>query len=57
MVHLQNFHERHVDEGLFVFAIAMEPDREKARGWNRRLGVTYTVFDGHGSALGQKHKR
>jgi hypothetical protein len=54
MVHLQDFHERHGDEGLLVFAISMEPDREKARTWNRGLGVTYPVFDGHGSALGER---
>lgn len=54
MVHLQRFHERYGDEGLFVFAVSMEPDRGRAGAWNRELGVTYTVLDGHGSALGER---
>ena len=54
MVHLQSFQERYGKDGLLVFAISMEPDRAKARGWNRELGLTYIVFDGDGSALGER---
>jgi hypothetical protein len=32
----------------------MEPDRDRARGWNEELGLSFTVFDGHGSALGER---
>jgi hypothetical protein len=54
MVHLQSFHERYGKDGLFVFAISMAPDRDIARDWNRELGLTYTVFDGHASPLGER---
>jgi len=54
MVHLQGLHERYGEDGMFVFAISMSPDRERAREWNRELGLTYPVFDGEGSALGDR---
>jgi hypothetical protein len=54
MVHLQDLHQRYGDEGLFVFAISMAPDPDEARDWNRERGLTYTVFDGHGSELGER---
>ena len=54
MVHLQRFHERYGKDGLFVFAISMESDPKKALNWNRELGLTYTVLDGHGSELGER---
>jgi hypothetical protein len=54
MVHLQRFHERYGAQGLFVFAISMAPDPDEAREWNRELGLAFTVFDGHGSALGER---
>jgi hypothetical protein len=54
MVHLQGFHERYEKDGLFVFAISMEPKTGKAQESNRELGITYTVFDGYGSALGER---
>jgi hypothetical protein len=54
MGHLQDFHERYGDQGLLVFAISMHPDRGKALGWTRELGVTYPVLDGHRSALGER---
>jgi hypothetical protein len=54
MVHLQELQRRHGADGLFVFAISMEPDPAKALAWNRELGVTFPVFDGRGSELGEK---
>jgi hypothetical protein len=54
MVDLQQFKERSEADGLFVFAISMEPDPEKAKAWNRELGVTYPVFDGRNSELGER---
>lgn len=54
MVHLQNFHERYEKDGLFVFAISMSPGPAEAERWNRELGLDYTVFDGRGSALGER---
>ena len=54
MVHLQDLHERYEKDGLFVFAISMAPDAAKAQQGNRELGLSYTVFDGHGSALGER---
>ena len=54
MVHLQRFHDRYGKQGLVVFAISMEQDPGKARNLNRELGVTYPIFDGHGSELGER---
>lgn len=55
MVYLQKLHERHAEEGLFVFAISMHPDPEEARRITRELGVTYPVFDGTDSELGRRY--
>jgi hypothetical protein len=54
MVHLREFHERFAERGLLVFAISMEPEAARARAWNEELGVTYLVWDGHGSELGER---
>jgi hypothetical protein len=55
MVHLQKLHEKYGQEGLFVFAISMHPEPEQARALTKELGVTYTVFDGRGSDLGDRY--
>ena len=54
MVHLQRLHERYGGLGLLVFTISMHDDRAEARRWNEELGVTYPVFHGHGSELGER---
>lgn len=54
MVHLQRFHEKYASAGIFVFAISMEGDRDKAREFGRKSGISYPVFDGHGSELGAR---
>jgi hypothetical protein len=55
MVHLQKFHERYARDGLFVFAIAMLPGREKDRKSTAERGVSYSVFFGYGSDLGKRY--
>lgn len=55
MVHLQKFHEEYAEEGLQVFVIAMHSDPEEARKLTRELGVTFPVFDGRGSELGEQY--
>lgn len=55
MVHLQRFHERYAKDGLSVFAIAMHPDPEQAARLTKEMGITYPVFNGHGSELGQHY--
>jgi hypothetical protein len=55
MVHLQKFHERYGKNGLLVFAISMFPYPEQARKATEQLGITYPVFDGHGSDLGKQY--
>ena len=54
MVDLQALHERYGEEGLLVFVISMAPDPSTALDWNRENGITYTVFDGNGSAIGER---
>jgi hypothetical protein len=54
MVHLQTMQERYGSDGLLVFAISMEPDPVKARNFNKELGVTYPVFNGYASELGER---
>lgn len=54
MVHLQKMQQRWGSDGLFVFAISMEPDPAKAKNWNQELAVTYPVFNGHASKLGER---
>ena len=54
MGHLQELHERWGENGLLVFAISMHPDPAEALRFNQELAVTYPVFDGHGSALGER---
>jgi len=55
MVHLQKLHEKYAKDGLFVFAISMHPDAKVAQGLTKKLGITYPVFDGHGSDLGKQY--
>ena len=55
MVHLQQLHEKYAGSGLFVYAIAMAPDLEEARKKTRELGITYPVFLGTGSKLGDDY--
>ncbi|MCK6483107.1 MAG: hypothetical protein L6R00_03095 [Phycisphaerae bacterium] len=54
MVHLQKMHDRYAARGLFVYAIAMHDDDEAARRLNREMGITYPVFQGKGSKLGDR---
>jgi len=51
MVQLQKLHERYGKDGLLVFTVALHPRLEAARALTRELGVTYPVFEGHGSDL------
>ena len=53
MVHLQKFHEGYADKGLQVFVIAMHPDPAEAKKLTEKLSVTYPVFDGLQSVLGE----
>jgi hypothetical protein len=55
MVHLQKFHERYADDGLFVYAIAIHPNREAARRTTRELRLTYPIFWGTGSELAERY--
>ncbi|NUQ47967.1 MAG: hypothetical protein HUU22_18290 [Phycisphaerae bacterium] len=47
-------HDRYAARGLFVYAIAMHDDDEAARRLNREMGITYPVFQGKGSKLGDR---
>lgn len=51
MVHLQQLHEKYQKDGLLVFTIALHPNPEAAKTVTRELGLTYPVFEGHGSDL------
>ena len=42
-------------DGVLVFVIAMLPDRERQRKFNKELGITYPVFFGSGSDLGRRY--
>jgi len=55
MVHLRKFHEKYARDGLLVFAIAMLPDRDRARQLSDELGITYPLFYGVGSDLAQRY--
>ncbi len=55
MKFLQRLSEKYGDEGLFVFAIAMHPDPQTTPQITRDLGVTYPVFSGYGSQLGEQY--
>lgn len=55
MVHLQNFHERYGNDGLLVFTIALHPKPETAKALTRELGLTYPIFEGHGSDLEKQY--
>jgi hypothetical protein len=55
LVHLKKFHQKYAKDGLFVYAIAMLPDREKVEQLTRKLGITYPVFYGYGSDLGKRY--
>jgi len=55
MVYLQKLHEQHAADGLFVYAIAMHDDVDAARKMNRDMRVTYPVFNGKGSRLGDRY--
>jgi hypothetical protein len=55
MVHLQKIRGEFPESDVFVFVIAMHPEVETARRLTRELGVTYPVFSGHGSKLGERY--
>ena len=55
MVHLQKLHERFAADGLLVYAIAMHPDPAVTRRLNHELGITYPVFLGNESELGERY--
>jgi peroxiredoxin len=55
MVHLQQFHEKYRKDGLLVFTIALHPSPEVAKAVTRELGLTYPVFEGHGSDLEKQY--
>ena len=55
MVHLQRFHERYSDAGLFVYSIAIHPNREAARMLTHRLGHTYPIFWGSNTELAERY--
>jgi hypothetical protein len=55
MVHLQKLHERYADAGLFVYAIAIHPNREAARRLTRELGLTFPIFWGTDSELVKRY--
>ncbi|MDA0768084.1 MAG: hypothetical protein O3A92_14840 [Verrucomicrobia bacterium] len=54
MVHLQKFHERYAADGLFVYTIAMLEERDKVQEITRELAVTFPIFWGVGSELGDR---
>ncbi len=55
MVQLQKLHERYGKDGLLVFTVALHPRPEAAKALTRELGVTYPVFEGHGSDLEKQY--
>jgi hypothetical protein len=55
MVHLQKFHERFGKDGLLVYVISMHDDAEAARKMNQDMAITYPVFQGTGSAVGERY--
>ena len=55
MVHLQRFHERYADSGLFVYAIAIHANRESVCQLTRRLGLSYPIFWGTHSELAERY--
>ncbi len=55
MVHLQKFHEKYGNDGLLVFTVALHPNPETARALTRKLGLTYPIFEGHGSDLEKQY--
>lgn len=55
MVQLQKLHEKYRKDGLLVFTIALHPRPETARELTRKLGLTYPVFQGHGSDLERRY--
>lgn len=55
MVHLQRFHEAFEQAGLIVYAICMNPDLDMARERTRELRITYPIFDGKGSEIGDRY--
>lgn len=55
MVQLQKLHQKYADEGLLVFTIALHPQPDTAKELTRKLGLTYPVFEGHGSELAKQY--
>jgi peroxiredoxin len=55
MVQLQKLHEKYGKDGLLVFTVALHPRPEAAKALTRELGVTYPVFEGHGSDLEKQY--
>lgn len=55
MGQLEKLHEKYAKDGLFVFTIALHPKPEEAKASTRKLGVTYPVFEGHGSDLEKQY--
>lgn len=55
MVQLQKLHQQYADEGLLVFTIALHPQPDTAKALTRTLGLTYPVFEGHGSELAKQY--
>jgi len=55
MGQLEKLHEKYANDGVFVFTIALHPKPEEAKATTRKLGVTYPVFEGHGSDLEKQY--
>ncbi len=55
MAHLQKLHEKYRNDGLLVFTIALHPQPETAKALTGKLGLTYPVFQGHGSDLEKRY--
>jgi peroxiredoxin len=55
MVQLQKLHEKYAKDGLLVFTIALHPQAATAKEVTRSLGLTYPVFEGHGSDLAKQY--
>ncbi len=55
MVQLQKLHEKYGKDGLLVFTVALHPRPEAAKAMTRELGVTYPVFEGHGTDLEKQY--
>lgn len=55
MVHLQRLYEKYEDDGLLAFAIAMAPERDVAERLTRELDITFPIFWGTGSELGEQY--